>query len=158
MKKVLLLAFSTVFVAPAFAADAKVTYPEGFRAWKHVKSMEIKKGHALYDAVGGIHHIYGNDKAMKGYKANNQFGNGSVIVFDLFEVMDKDNATAEGARKAVIVMAKDGKKFATTGGWGFEVFDPKTKKGTLDAKAAGECFGCHQQVKDQGFVFSKLRD
>ena len=31
-------------------------------------------------------------------------------------------------------------------------------KGTLDAKGAAACHGCHTQVKDSGFVFSKLRD
>jgi hypothetical protein len=142
----------------AVAADHKVAYPAGFRTWDHVKSMVINKGHPLYDAVGGIHHIYGNPKAMQGYKAGSKFADGSVIVFDLFDAVDKDNAVSEGARKAVVVMSRDAKKFASTGGWGYEVFDAKTRKGTLDAKAAADCHGCHTQVKDSGFVFSKLRD
>lgn len=142
----------------AVAADHKVAYPTGFRAWDHVKSMVINKGHPLYDAVGGIHHIYGNPKAMQGYKAGHRFADGAVIVFDLFDAVDKDNAVSEGARKAVIVMSRDAGKFASTGGWGYEVFDAKTRKGTLDAKAAADCHGCHTQVKDSGFVFSTLRD
>ncbi len=152
------LVAATITVGVALAADHKVAYPTGFRAWDHVKSMVINKGHSLYDAVGGMHHVYGNPKAMQGYKAGNKFADGAVIVFDLFEAVDKDNAVSEGPRKAVIVMARDTKKFATTGGWGYEVFDPKTSKGMLDAKAAADCHGCHTQVKDSGFVFSKLRD
>lgn len=156
MKQVLLAAIAVVATTTAVAADPKVAYPDGFRSWDHVKSMVINKGHPLYDAVGGIHHIYGNAKAMQGYKANNKFADGAVIVFDLFEAVDKDNAVSEGARKAVVVMARDSRKFAATGGWGYEVF--ANGKGTLDAKAAADCHGCHTQVKDSGFVFSRLRD
>lgn len=145
--------------APALAADSSaVAYPDGYRSWDHVKSMVINKGHPLYDAVGGIHSIYGNPKAMNGYKGGKKFADGSVIVFDLFEAVDKDNAVSEGNRKAVVVMAKDSKKFKDTNGWGYQVIDPKTKKGTIDAKGAAGCHGCHTQVKDQDYVFSSWRE
>ena len=49
---------------PVQAAD--VAYPEGYRDWHHVKSMVIQPGHGLYDAFGGIHHLYANNKAVKG--------------------------------------------------------------------------------------------
>ena len=51
------------------AADANpVPYPQGYRDWHHVKSMVINPGHGLYDAFGGIHHLYANKAAMGGYK------------------------------------------------------------------------------------------
>ena len=150
----LVVALATAAVSTS-AAD--VAYPEKFRDAKHVKSMVINNGHPLYNAVGGMHHIYGNAKAIAGYKAG-KFANGSVITFDLFEAVDKDNAVSEGARKAVVVMAKDSKKYAATDGWGYQVFDPKTKKGSLDARAQGECHACHVAQKDKDFVFSSLRD
>lgn len=140
----------------SFAAD-HLAYPEGFRNWTHVKSMTINKGHPLYDAVGGMHHIYANKKAMAGYKAG-KFADGSVIVFDLFEAVDKDNAVSEGARKAVVVMQKNRKAFKATGGWGYEVFDAGSRKGSLNAKAAADCHACHTSRKDKDFVFSTLRD
>jgi hypothetical protein len=152
------LVAAAISAGVALAADHTVAYPTGFRTWDHVKSMVINKGHPLYPAVGGMHHVYGNAKAMQGYKAGNKFADGAVIVFDLFEAVDKDNAVSEGQRKAVLVMSRDAKRFAANGGWGYEVFDPKTSKGTLDAKAAADCHACHTQVKDSGFVFSKLRD
>jgi hypothetical protein len=158
MKKTLVALAAVVTLGSAAAADPKAAYPSDFRNWDHVKSMVINKGHPLFDAVGGMHHVYANPKALQGYKAGNKFADGSVIVFDLFEAVDKDNAVSEGTRKAVVVMARDSKKFAATGGWGYDVFDPKTKKGTLDAKAAADCHGCHIQAKDSGFVFSRLRD
>ncbi len=153
--KLAVVAALTVLAVPAIAAD--VAFPDKFRDGRHVKSMVINKGHALYGAVGGMHHIYANAKAMAGYKAG-KFANGSVITFDLFEAVDKDNAIAEGAHKAVVVMAKDSKKYQATDGWGYQVFDPKTKKGSLDAKAQADCHACHVAQKDKDFVFSSLRD
>jgi hypothetical protein len=150
--------FALFLAAPVLAADGQVAYPDGFRQWDHVKSMVINKGHPLYDAVGGMHHIFGNKAAMKGYRAGNKFKDGSVIVFDLFEAVDQDHAIAEGARKAVIVMEKNEARHAATGGWGYEVFDAKTQKGTLDAKGAEGCHNCHTGQKNNGYVFSKLRD
>jgi hypothetical protein len=156
MKKTVLLLATMCFAVPALAAE-QAKYPQGFHDWQHVKSMVINKGHPLFDLVGGMHHIYASPKAMKGYKAG-KFPDGAVIVFDLFETKEADNAILEGTHKAVIVMEKGSKRFAQTGGWGFEVFDPKTKKGSLDAKAVQECFVCHTQQKDKDFVFSQLRE
>ena len=155
MKQLALAVALAATTSTALAADAKVAYPEGYRDWNHIKSMVINKGHPLFDAVGGMHHIYANKKAIAGYKAN-KFADGSVIVFDLFEAVDKDNAVAEGKRKAVVVMSKDAKRFKATDGWGYEVF--ADKKGTLDAKGQADCHACHTQQKAKDFVFSALRD
>jgi len=154
--KIVVAALSLTLALPALAEPA-VKYPEGFRAWKHVKSMTINKGHPLYDAVGGLHHIYANPKALQGYKTR-KFADGSVIVFDLFESVDKDNAVSEGSRKAVVVMERSAKRFAATEGWGYQVFDPKTRKGTIDAKGAAGCAACHAGQKAAGYVFSEMRD
>jgi hypothetical protein len=157
MKKLVIAVALAATTVAAVAADSKVAYPDGFRNWNHVKSMVINKGNPLFDMVGGIHSIYANKKAMAGYKAG-KFADGSVIVFDLFEAVDKDNAVSEGARKAVIVMQKGSKQFKTTDGWGYEVFGGDTKKGTLDAKGVADCHVCHTQQKGKDFVFSALRD
>lgn len=152
------LVLATVLTTLATAASAAdVAFPEKFRDDRHVKSMVINDGHPLYGAVGGMHHIYANKKALAGYKAG-KFANGSVITFDLFEAIDKDNAVSEGAHKAVIVMAKDSAKFKATDGWGYQVFDPKTKTGSLDAKAQADCHACHLAQRDKDFVFSAPRD
>ncbi len=156
MKRIaVLLAFAT---APAFAADpAPVPYPEGYRNWKHVKSMVINPGHALYDAFGGIHHLYANAKAMEGYKSG-KFPDGAVIVFDLLEAKSADNAVQEGARKVVGVMHKNATKWKDTGGWGYEGFkgDSKTER-AVGKNAASACHGCHTQQKEKDFVFSGYR-
>jgi hypothetical protein len=140
------------------AADSSdVAFPEGYRAWSHVKSMVINEGHPLYEAVGGLHNIYANPDALRGYRGDESFADGSVIVFDLFEAVDADHAIAEGKRKAVIVMEKNS-AYGNTDGWGYQVFDPATKQPTLDAKGAADCHGCHTGQKAEDFVFSAWRE
>lgn len=121
MKHILTVLASMAFVLPTIAADAQVPYPEGYRDWHHVKSMVIDNGHPLYEAFGGIHHLYANPQAVAGYKAG-KFPDGAIIVFDLLEANSADHAVTEGARKVVGVMHKDANKYAATGGWGFEGF------------------------------------
>ena len=158
MRKALVLITALSIVPPLFAADtAPVPYPQGYRQWTHVKSMTINPGHALYEAFGGIHHLYANKKAEHGYKSG-KFGDGSVIVFDLLEAKAADNTVQEGARKVLGVMHKDSRKYKDTGGWGFEGFkgDSATER-AVGQNAATACFQCHTARKDNHFVFSSFR-
>lgn len=157
MRLLFAAAFLT-FAAPTLAGDAAVAYPDNYRSWHHVKSMVIEEGHPLFGAFGGIHHIYANPKALEGYRTG-KFGDGSVIVFDLLESNRSDSALNEGARKVAGVMHKDAKKYAATGGWGFEGFGGGARdKRVVGSDAASACFGCHAPQKDSDFVFSSLRD
>jgi len=141
------------FVSPS---QNNVPYPEDYRNWTHIKSMVLEKGHPLYEAFGGIHHIYANKKALEGYRAGNKFKDGSVIVFDLFEAISDNNAIVEGKRKVVGVMIKDSKRFKTTGGWGFEGFAGDSRERVVK-NMEGECYSCHLQMKEKDFVFSEYR-
>ena len=157
--KALLIALGVAMSTPTLAAGAAVDYPAGYRAWTHVKSMILEPGHPLYASFGGLHHLYANDKAMRGYRAG-RFPDGAVIVFDLLEVDKSDNAIAEGPRKIVGVMQRDRRKFKDTGGWGFEGFvkgDPKQRAVGNQAKGAG--FACHaEQAANTDYVFSTWRE
>ena len=158
MKTKILILLGITAATVALAAEPEVPYPAGYRDWHHVKSMVIEEGHPLYGAFGGIHHLYANDKALEGYRSN-AFPDGAVIIFDLLEAVHDGNAVTEGARKVVGVMHKDAKKFAATGGWGFEGFgggDPANR--VVGANAASACFACHQPQKAQDYTFSRLRD
>jgi hypothetical protein len=158
MKQILAVLSSMALVLPAIAADLQVPYPAGYRDWHHVKSMVIDKGHPLYEAFGGIHHLYANPKAVAGYKSG-KFPDGAVIVFDLLEAKSADSAVTEGARKVVGVMHKNAKKYAATGGWGFEGFGGGDKANrVVRDNAASACFACHEPQKSQDYVFSRLRD
>ena len=132
-------------------------YPDDYRSWRHVKSMVIQEGHPLYESFGGIHHLYANDRAVEGYRTGT-FPDGAVIVFDLLEATADGNAITEGRRKVVGVMHKDGKRYASTGGWGFEGFagDSRTERVVGD-KAATACFTCHQARAGNDYVFSAYR-
>jgi hypothetical protein len=155
MKLTILLTLAAVTAAAATPAD--VPYPANYRDWTHVKSMVIEPGHALHASFGGIHHLYANEAAMKGYRTG-KFPDGAVIVFDLLEAPAADHAITEGARKVVGVMHRDSRKFAATGGWGFEGFagDSQTQR-VVAANAATACFACHQSQRAQEYVFSRYR-
>lgn len=158
MKNPLLAVLALVAAAPLQAGDTAVPYPEGYRDWRHVKTMVIEQGHPLYDSFGGIHHLYANAPALEGYRSAGDFPDGSVIIFDLFEAVQLDSAVIEGKHKVVGVMHKDAARFPDTGGWGFEGFaggDPDRR--VVKDNAASACFGCHAPQKKRDYVFSSLR-
>ncbi|HTI10860.1 MAG TPA: cytochrome P460 family protein, partial [Puia sp.] len=128
-------------------SSPEVSYPEHFRAWAHVKTGVIEKNNPAFSHWGGFHHIYANDKAMEGYGSGN-FPDGSVIVFDVLEAVEKDNYLAEGPRRIVDVMEKDAVRYAATGGWGFEEFkgNSKTERLVRDS-AVTACYNCHTARK-----------
>lgn len=159
MKMILGFAAATATCALAMAAtsSADVPYPANYREWTHVKSMVIEAGHALHASFGGIHHLYANGPAMRGYRTG-KFPDGAVIVFDLLEAQSADNTVTEGSRKVVGVMHRDALKYASTGGWGFEGFvGDSTTQRAVGANAATACFACHQARKPNDYVFSAYR-
>ena len=139
------------------AKAGSVAYPEGYRAFTHVKSLILKGNHPLANPFEGLHHVYANAKAVSGLKSG-KYEDGSVLVFDLLESQDANNATAEGKRKLVGVMQRDAKKFAATGGWGFEGFAGNSKSERLAKDGGTSCYSCHQARAQQGFVFSEWRE
>jgi hypothetical protein len=158
-----LLVLAVLGAAAAFgprvgAAGGEVPYPEGYRGWRHVKSMVIGAGHPLFEAFGGLHHLYANEKALEGYRSG-VYPDGAVIVFDLREADAAGGAIVAGKRKVVGVMHRDRAAFAATGGWGFEGFagESKTARAVAD-KAATACFQCHQAQQSQEYVFSRYEE
>jgi Cytochrome P460 len=144
-------------VGTAIAENQSVPYPEGYRNWMHTKSMLIQPGHALADPFQGIHHIYANNKAVKGLKSGN-YEDGAVIVFDLLNYSEKDKTIQEGDRKLVGIMHKDTSKYAKTGDWGFEGFAGNSKTERLVKDGGKGCFDCHVSEKAKDYVFSELRE
>jgi len=161
MRRVMMIAGVIVALAAsvllyASGRNEQVPYPDGYRQWVHVKSMVIQKGHPLYDAFGGIHHIYANDRALKAMQSGKPFPDGAVLVFDLLEARQEDHAIVEGPRKVVGVMHKNSKKFAATGGWGYEGFQGDTRKRVVKDPAQ-DCHMCHSSQKEHDYVFSRFR-
>jgi len=134
-----------------------VPYPEGYRLWAHVMSALVGPQSPAFESSGGIHHIYANEKAMEGYRIG-RFPDGSVIVADFLETRENAGVTTEGPRRRIDVMVKNSKRYAETGGWGFESFrgDSQTDR-MVTAEGATKCFACHAKQKERDSVFSAFR-
>jgi len=75
------------------------------------------------------------------------------------------DATVPGALLNVDFMAKDGKRFADSGGWGYAVFEydadsdsfkPGTEAGTPPQGNDARCgYACHTRAKTRDYVFTE---
>ena len=138
---------------PAEPAD-DIKPPTGYRHWFHVNTMIVDKGSPLFADLGGMHNVYVNSVGEAALKKGGPYPNKTMFATDLHEFTISDGSYVEGARKALAVMVKDSKKYASTGGWGFQLWaggDPKKPQVT---DAAKQCFACHQPKKDQDYVYS----
>jgi hypothetical protein len=136
-----------------------VPFPNGFRDWFAVNSMIVTKDSPMFGQIGGMHTIYVNAKALPTLKAGGPlpYPDGSVFADDVHEFSVKDGSFVEGHKKAVTVMVKDAKKYATTGGWGFQVWaggDPSKPLVPDSAHAIQACFVCHTPQKAEDYTFS----
>ena len=149
------LGLIAVTLYPAASAD-DIKLPTGYRQWFHVNTMVVSKDSPLFDAIGGMHNIYINTAGGAALKKGGPYPDRTMFVTDLHDFTVTDGSYVEGTRKGLAVMVKDAKKFASTGGWGFQVFagpDPKTAKPII-TDPAKQCYACHEPKKDQGYVYS----
>jgi len=151
----LLIGSSLALCVNSYAGET-VAYPDGYRSWTHIKTMVLHKGHSLENPFLGIHHVYGNNKAVRGSKSG-RFDDGAVLVFDLLQFNTNDNASVEGDRVLVGVMTKDSSKYKSTGDWGFEGFKGNSQTERLVADDGTSCFGCHTSQEENDYVFTLWR-
>src|SRR5262252_5568878 len=81
--------------------DDEIAYPAGYRQWTRVKSTIIGPKSSLYQQIGGIQHIYANEKGMEGYRTGS-FPEGSILVYDFLKTEEDDNnpgVVSEGSRR-----------------------------------------------------------
>jgi hypothetical protein len=133
-----------------------VPYPDGYRGWTHVKSSVIGPAHKDFATIGGFQHIYANAEAMTGYRTR-AFPEGSIVVFEWLELEEKQGAFSEGPRRQVDVMVKDARRFAATGGWGFQRFVKDSKTELAATPTPQQCFACHDRLRRDGLVISSYR-
>lgn len=136
--------------------DASIPFPAEYRKWTHVKSTLVGPDSPAFARNGGYHHFYANAAAMEGYRSGT-FPDGSILIDDGLEGVTSAGVTAEGPRRRVAVMVKDGARFRDSQGWGFEVFLRDERKGSLTAEAKAACLACHQKA-ERNLVFSRPRD
>ncbi|HEV8445492.1 MAG TPA: cytochrome P460 family protein [Gemmatimonadaceae bacterium] len=144
------LSLVVAFAAPRFIG---VPYPTGFRQWTHIKSMVVLPSSPAFSTGGGMHHVYANAAAMGGFSSGH-FADGSILVFDLLKASENAGVIASGDRERLDVMVKDSRRYAATGGWGFERFMGNDTTPSLTEEHRKLCVECHDQRTDHDRVFS----
>jgi hypothetical protein len=152
MMKPLCATLLAALLLPLTVAAATVPpLPKGYEGWKKSERKLVTDKSSLFY---GIHYIYADKKALKGYKAGNKFPEGSTIVVDYFNI--KEGSAADGPRNMVVMMRKD-KRSKETGGWLFAGYGADGRPSGLDP--VGTCFGCHQKdAAQRDFVISTVKD
>jgi len=135
---------------------AAVPYPADFRSWAVTKSVVVGPESKGFATNGGFHHYYANPTAVEGFRTG-KFPEGSIIVDERLQSEDRDGRTLEGKRLSLAVMMKDARRYAETGGWGFDSFAGDDRSAGAPAAVRAACYACHAKQKDRDFVFSELR-
>ena len=128
--------------------------PVGYRRWFHVNTMVVDKSSPLFEVLGGMHNVHVNSVGESAHRKGGPYPNGTVFLTDLLEFSIVDGSYVEGALKGLAVMAKDSKKYPSTGGWGFQFWTQGDPKKPIVTDAVKQCFECHQPKKDQDYVYS----
>ena len=131
-----------------------LTPPSGYRKWFHVNTMIVDKASPLYGEIGGMHNVHINAVGEPALRKGGSYPDGTVFLTDLHDYALGDGSYVEGALKGLSVMAKDAKKYASTGGWGFQFWAGGDPKKPLVTNATKQCFECHLPKKDQDYVYS----
>lgn len=132
--------------------------PPGYRDWRLI-SVAREEGD-----LDDIRAILGNDAVIKAYREGTRpFPDGTIIARLAWSYDSSDeNNKSFGRRQSFVAghpkngiqfMAKDSKKYASTGGWKYSQFDDG--KSLRDVAMLRSCFECHLAVKDHDYVFTR---
>jgi hypothetical protein len=146
----------------ATSGDDQVAFPEKYSDWQLVNSTIVTKDSPLFEQLGGMHLIYANATGLPTLKEGGPFPypDGTIFADNVHHFSVEDGRYLEATRKAVTVMAKDSKKYALTGGWGFQVWaegDPSKPLVPDAAHAVQACFACHSSQKAHDYIFSAYK-
>lgn len=139
-------------VAAQRPADASpvygVTLPQGYRDWKLISVAQ--EGGRNND----IRAILGNEIAVRAFREGKRpFPDGAVLVRLAWRyqssprndtVFPAPQSFVAGAPINVQVSAKDAKRFAASGGWGYGQFENGVAN--QDAALTQACFACHVKL------------
>ncbi len=151
MKKIVAIAMLAALTAVAGASAASL--PKGYEKWEKSKEKVVNDKKSLFY---GIHYIYVDKKAMKGYKSGGPYPEGSRFVVVNYTIKEEGGKPVKGKKSMVVLMQKD-KKQQATGGWLFAGFTPEGKPSGIDP--VKNCFECHEkEAKATDLVMSKYAD
>lgn len=154
MKRITLMSIFLFLVFTVCGSLAAATAPPmpKYQNWKKSARKVVNDKKSLFY---GIHYIYADQKALKGYKDGNRFPEGSRIVVEHYTIKGNDS-TVDGPKNMVVLMKKD-KSQKTTGGWLYAGYSADGKPSGIDP--VKNCFECHQkEVASRDYVFSSSTD
>jgi hypothetical protein len=181
MKKAMLIAVTAsvsalaAFAGLAMTAQDKYTLkvPNGL-AFSEFRGYESWPVIAISENGGVIAAILGNPVMIDAFKAGiptngKPFPDGAKMAKVHWTPKKNEIApgqpTVPGTQHDVDLMAKDSKRFADSGGWGYAVFDYTTGTDTFAPGTAADqppqandakCgFACHTVVKNRDYVFTE---
>ena len=154
MKRLFVFALMSAVAAPVAVAADDITPPTGYRNWFLVNTMVVDKASPLFESIGGMHIVHINSVGEAALKKGGPYPDGTIFLTDLHDFTVADGSTTEGKLKGLGMMVKDAKKYAATGGWGFQFFAEGDPKKAVVTDAANQCFSCHVPRKDQDYVYS----
>lgn len=127
--------------------------PKKYTSWNKSPQKIVTDKKSLFY---GIHYLYGDTKAMQGYRAGNQFAEGSTLIVEHFTIKNGAKGPEIGSKNMVVLMRKD-KRMKETGGWLFAGYGADGKPSGLDPKET--CFGCHlKEAAQRNYVISTIKD
>jgi hypothetical protein len=147
---------ASLFAALPFVAQSAddLKPPDGYRKWFHVNTMIVDKASPLFDVLGGMHNIHVNSAGEAALKKGGPYPDKTIFLSDVHDFTVSDGTYVEGPQKILAVMVKDKKKYAATGGWGWQAWAGGDAAKPVVKDAAKECFECHQARKDNDYVYS----
>ena len=138
--------------------------PRGYRDWQWISSAH-EAGN-----LNSLGALFGNDAAIKAFRAGKlPFPDGAIIAALHWNEASSDEnnkvlamgfpgaslqSFVAGPAVNVQFMVKDSKKYAATGGWGFQFFADGDANKKIVTDAATQCFACHTPQKAQDYVYS----
>ncbi len=129
-------------------------YPDFEKTW-HLVTVRYRQD------SGELRFTYANDLAFKAMKdLNPKYPEGAV--FAKIGMMTEDDPAFTSSKvpsgaKRYQFMVRDQKKYKSTEGWGYALFDADGNLFDEDAKAKTQaCAACHRLVPERDYVFSRL--
>jgi hypothetical protein len=147
-----MLAGGTLFAG----TDSGVKIPADFQHGYLVNSLLVSKDPSKIGIVSGVHLIYVNRVGFPRLKrgGSKPFPDGTIFVDDVRDFSLDDGVYHQGGRKAVTVMVKDSKQYASTGGWGFQAWPAGDSTKPIVNDPVKQCFNCHMPNMANDYVFS----
>jgi len=159
-QSILVVAFAAVGTLFAAQTGDALKIPGDFNHWYLVHSTLITKYENKFGLFPGVHLIYVNatgfDRLKRG--GSTPYPDGTMFADDVrtFSAVE-DGSYLEGAdHKAITLMVKDSKKYASTGGWGFQAWAGGDSTKPIVTDSVKQCYACHVPQKAQDFTFSKF--